>query len=161
MCLLYRQSMKVLRQSDLSRADVETEQLIRNAMGQAWIAYHLAAGLAHRALERGNPRTYCVNLLFKMSNDIHHFVLQSCKTCHSHHREYCQRFPIKKCTDFERWVFDLHNAVNERVQKPTETDFEKVREHYRQQIVSLGDDANIMTISRAMPAIFGRYCYNC
>jgi hypothetical protein len=146
----------------MSRTGDQTDEaLIKDAMRQAWIAYHLAAALAAQALQRGGARKYCISLLQRMSKDIHYFVLQSCKVCHMHHHEYCARVPIRKCGDFERWVFDLHNCVNRNLDKPIEKDFDAVRDYYRGQIESLGTDANVTSISKAMPAIFGRYCYDC
>ena len=137
------------------------EQQVKAAICQAWIAYHLAGTLAQRARERKYPRKYCTSLLQTMSADLHHFVLQSCHTCFQHHAQYVASHPIDKVEDYERWVFDLHNAVNVKLNKAIESDFGAVRQHYRDQAQSLGKLANITRLSAAVPAVHGRYCYNC
>ena len=97
----------------------------------------------------------------KIVDDIRHYVLPVCASCYSHHEEYITANPISKVTDYERWVFDLHNDVNARIGKSYVADFEAVRDYYRQQLDTLGPKITMTRLSNALPAIAGRYCYNC
>lgn len=133
------------------------------ALAQTWILYHLGSAVAQRSLLRNHNKCklYTFKLFMKIVDDIRHYVLPVCASCYSHHEEYITANPISKVTDYERWVFDLHNDVNERIGKSSVADFEAVRDYYRQQLDTLGPKITMTRLSNALPAIAGRYCYNC
>ena len=153
---LRRIQSKKLQQSD--------DEAVRQAMAQSWIIYHLAGALAQRAVERGNKPTYAASVLARVSADIHHYVLQSCRSCFDHHAAYLRLHPIDgQVRDFEKYVFDMHNHVNVVADKPqlTPVDFTAVREHYRGTLGRMGKQTTATVLSKSLPAIYGRYCYDC
>lgn len=141
------------------------------ALAATWIVYHLGAALAmaRKGAEGSNRgsrselrrRQYALGQFQRIVNDIHYYVLAACKSCYEHHEAYMKAHPVTPQTDFELWVFELHNAVNHRIGKPPATDFEAVRDHYRGQLALLEGHATVETLSRALPAVAGRYCYSC
>lgn len=133
------------------------------ALAKTWIVYHLGGTMAQRALIRNDNKCkiYTFKLFMKIVDDIRHYVMPACASCYSHHEEYIKANPISQITDYEKWVFDLHNAVNERIGKSSLPDFDAVRDYYRDQLDALGTKITMTRLSRALPAIAGRYCYNC
>lgn len=133
----------------------------RTALAQTWVLLHLGGALAQRSSLRNKKGKYAFDAFKKLSEDAKHYVLSACSTCRSHYDEYLKTNAFTQNTDFERWVFDLHNSVNERLNKDVEGDFEQVRDYYRKELESLGRDITITKLSNALPAIAGRYCYSC
>lgn len=135
------------------------DEKVEAAFGKTWILYHCAGALAAR-LQKDAPR-YAESSFSKVSTEIHLFVLSACSACQKHHTEYLQLHPAK--LDYERWVFDLHNAVNHRRRKPEipDAEFEAVRAHYRAQLARLGRRATATLLTQRLPIVSQRYCYDC
>ena len=121
----------------------EEEEEIRERIAQSWIVYHLAAALAERN-RRHNDR-FATETMRKISLDLHHFVLTACKACSDHHLAYLAAHPVDDAValegGFEEWVFDLHNAVNQRAGKPVLAKGEHlpaVVAHYREALTRQG-----------------------
>lgn len=144
----------------------EGEDEIRERIAQSWIVYHLAAALAERN-RRHNDR-FATETMRKISLDLHHFVLTACKACSDHHLAYLAAHPVDDAValegGFEEWVFDLHNAVNQRAGKPVLAKVEHlpaVVAHYREALDCLGRGATTTLLSRALPVLTSRFCYGC
>ena len=141
----------------------DTEALVRAAMAQAWVVYHLAGALAQKKSERGH-KVYAASILTRVAMDIHHFILRSCPSCFEHHTDFLKKNPINgHIQDFEAYVFGLHNAVNERAGRELCTDLDSVRAHYRKQLARLEEAGSVTVgaLADALPTTNGRYCYTC
>ena len=143
------------------------------AMQQAWVVYHLAASVSELLKQAGNNVGYSNGVTQRVALDIQHFVLAACPVCHAHHKENMRPL-LKACSrherstgaafDCERFVFDLHNDVNRArgTAVMPEDRFAEVREHYRGAAQRFPRGLPTATaMSRAMPVLVGRYCYDC
>ena len=153
------QKLSKLLASASSKSSHEAKR--KHAFQVAWIVYHLSAALAARQSRRSRASsTFARDGFRKMMLDIHNFVVKACEACAVHHEDYMRTHPVGQ--DFEKWVYELHNAVNRRVGHPEEEDFATVQKHYQNQLDAIGGDRVTMaTLSRALIAINGRFCYEC
>lgn len=146
-----------------SEPEGELNQDVKESFAQTWILYHLAGALAQRTLETSRKRRIATEQLERLAMDIHHFVLVVCGSCYTHHALMLREFPISECADFEKYVFDMHNRVNERVgvKALAPEDFDAVREHYRTSLESMGRGVTATVLSRSLPILAPRFCYSC
>lgn len=137
----------------------KAESVFRDdSLRKTWIVYHLGAALAQRSIKN---KTVARNIFRKICMDIHHFVLSACESCKEFHNAQLKETPIWKITDYEKWVFELHNKVNEKLGKVHYDNFETVRDHYRTELMSLGKGVTASLLSSNIPVLIGRYCYDC
>ena len=156
-----RTPLAARRLREISKADLHA------ALGQTWILYHLAAALCASLLARGNSHKFVHGLMRRMNTEVSLFVLSACPPCQTHHRQYVDaNFPSSRsCEEFdaERFVFDLHNAVNDLCGRAAlqEEDLIAVRDHYRKSLAALGRNVTITMLCKHLPALCERYCYDC
>ena len=142
------------------------EKYIHEHIAQSWIIYHMAGALAER--NRRHNDKFAIETLRKISLDLHHYVLTACKTCSDHHIAYLDKHPVNGALllkgGFEEWVFDLHNAVNQRAGKVVlskEEHLPRVVAHYREALECVGKGGTTGLLSRALPILTTRFCYGC
>ena len=147
------------------KRETEDEE-IKECIAKSWIIYHLAGALAER--NRRHNDKFATETLKKISLDLHHYVLTACKACYIHHSEYLERHPVATALSleggFEEWVFDLHNAVNQRAGKAVldkDDHLQAVVAHYREALGGLGKRATVGSLSQALPTLTSRFCYGC
>ena len=150
-----------------SKSDAVSPDEMRDAMRKTWVIYHTAGAMAYESQRRGNSAAFSFSILRRIAMDIHHFVVSACPRCLHHHTEYLrQHLPraiARQHIDYERFVFDLHNAITERTGGTAlpDAEFDAVRQHYREQLRSMGPAVSTYSLSMALPTLAGRWCYDC
>jgi FAD-linked sulfhydryl oxidase len=105
----------------------------------AWIFLHCISYTYPEIPSKKEEKYYC-----SFFNNLGYVI--PCPNCRKHYQEYLKQFPcskfLKNKSSLSKWLFELHNYVNFKLNKPLIDDFNISQQMVMKQIYQINQQQN-------------------